>query len=262
MIDNRDEYARMYEVERSLWWYKTLHGRIVDQIRKHFGTNTRDLSVLDAACGTGGLLSFLRERGFTQLAGFDYSRHAIDFSVTRQLDVSFGDLRNVDQYRPGTSYDVIICNDALYFLTDEEIVRVLAEFKARLRPNGLLLINIHAFNAFAGTHDLAVGSTRRFVLPDFEKYTRASGLYLSYSTYWPFFLSLPIWAIRQWQRFQLRQNPVSASEIKSDVQYPGDLINATLHAVTRAEQWLLPRAPFGSSLFLVMKDTKTTGSFP
>ncbi len=261
MIDNREEYARMYEVERTLWWYQILHRKIFHHLQKHFGSHTPQPKILDAACGTGGLLSYLQEQGYTQVSGFDYSPFAIEFSLERQLDVSFGDLKQVEAFRPGERYDAIICNDALYFLTDEEIIRALTAWKERLRPNGLLLINIHAFNTFAGTHDLAVGSTRRFTLPDFQRYLQAAGLRLDYSTYWPFFLSLPIWLVRQWQRSQLRQGRKESQDVKSDVKYPGDFLNGLLGLVTRSEQALLPRAPFGSSLFLVIKEGKRSNSF-
>lgn len=253
MIDNRAEYQRMYDVERSLWWYQSLHGRILEHIQKHFGTPILDLKILDAACGTGGLLSYLREKGYYNLAGFDYSRHAIEFSQERGLDVGFGDLKKVEDFRPQVHYDVIVCNDALYFLTDEEIEKTLAVFRERLPPNGLLLINIHAFNAFAGTHDVAVGSTRRFTLPEFQHFAHAAHLRTAYHTYWPFLLSLPILAVRQWQRYQLRQGKVATQTVESDVRYPGDLVNGTLRLVTQVEQTLLPSAPFGSSLFLVLQ---------
>lgn len=253
MIDNRAEYERMYAVERKLWWYRSLHGRILRQTRKHFGAPAPDLKILDAACGTGGLLSFLREQGYASLAGFDYSRHAIEFSQERGLDVVFGDLKNVKDFRPQESYDVIICNDALYFLTDGEIEKTLSVFRERLTPNGLLLINIHAFNAFAGTHDVAVGSTRRFTLADFRRFTQAAHLRTAYHTYWPFLLSLPILAVRQWQRYQLSRGKVAPQMIESDVRYPGDLVNGTLRLLTQVEQALLPTKPFGSSLFLVLQ---------
>lgn len=253
MIDNRAEYERMYDVERSLWWYQSLHGRILHHIQKHFGSPAPDLKILDAACGTGGFLSYLREKGYSHLAGFDYSRHAIEFSQERGLDVEFGDLKKVEDFRPQQYYDVIVCNDALYFLTDEEIEKTLAVFRERLTPDGLLLINIHAFNAFAGTHDVAVGSTRRFTLADFQHFAHAAHLRTAYHTYWPFLLSLPILAVRQWQRYQLRQGKVAPQTVESDVRYPGDLINGTLRLVTQMEQTVLPSAPFGSSLFLVFQ---------
>ena len=212
-----------------------------------------EISILDAACGTGGLLSYLKQNGYQNLTGFDYSQYAIEFSKERNLDVSFGDLKNVHDFRKANRYDMICCNDALYFLDDQQIINALQVFKKRLNPNGIILINIHAHEAFAGTHDVAVGSSRRFVLKDFKNYAQAAGLAISYNTYWPFFLSMPIWAVRKWQRYQMRSGNINTAELHSDVSYPGDFINGVLKTVTTMEGTFLSSAPFGSSLFMVLK---------
>ncbi|WP_138480218.1 class I SAM-dependent methyltransferase [Dyadobacter bucti] len=255
MINNRLEYQRMYDVERKLWWYQILHSKVLGHIRRHFKTDHSEIRILDAACGTGGLLSFLREKGYNHLTGFDYSAHAIDFSRERNLEVNFGDLKKVGEFRPGKVFDVICCNDALYFLTDEEIISALKSFKEKLNPNGILIVNIHAFEAFSGTHDLAVGSSRRFTLTDFRIYSAAADFKITYHTYWPFALSLPIFAIRQWQKFRIRNHNTDAQQPDSDVKFPGKPLNSLLLAVTKAEAALLPRAPFGSSLFMVFEKT-------
>jgi SAM-dependent methyltransferase len=252
MIENRAEYQSMYDVEQKLWWYQILHERVLDQIRKNFKKN-KQISILDAACGTGGLLSFLYENDYQYITGFDYSQYAIEFSKERNLDVSFGDLKNVDAFRKEETYDVICCNDALYFLSDQEISNALSVFKKRLKTNGIILINIHAHEAFSGTHDVAVGSSRRFVLDDFKSYAKTAGLKIDYNTYWPFFLSLPIWAVRKWQRYQMRLGKTDSAELHSDVSYPGDFVNGILKTITEMEGIFLPTAPFGSSLFLVLR---------
>ncbi len=254
MIDNESEYRRMFEVERKLWWYVTLHRKILRQIENRFGRFDPGLRILDAACGTGGLLSALKEKGYRHCAGFDYSPHAVSFSHKRGLDVERGDLKKADAFRPGESYDVICCQDALYFLSDAEIAATLGVFRQRLRKGGLLLINIHAFQAFAGTHDIAVGSTRRFTLGDFRKYAAASGLQIVQHTYWPFLLSLPILLVRTWQRFRMRKGDYNSVHPGSDVSYPGDLVNNILKGAMRLEESLIPAAPFGSSLFMVLRD--------
>ncbi|GHB80554.1 class I SAM-dependent methyltransferase [Persicitalea jodogahamensis] len=252
MVDNRAEYQRMHDLEGSLWWYQILHEKILRQINRRF-TPADNPSILDAACGTGGLLSYLQKHGFHAICGFDYSSHGVAFSQGRGLDVSFGDLRKVADFRPGSMFDVVICNDALYFLNDQEIKVALTDFKAKLNPGGILLINIHAHEAFSGTHDVAVGSTRRFVLSDFSRYAKSAGLRISYHTYWPFILSLPIWLVREWQRRQIRRGKIDIQTLESDVQYPGHFLNSILHFITKTEQFLMPRGPFGSSLFLVLQ---------
>ncbi|NIJ51216.1 class I SAM-dependent DNA methyltransferase [Dyadobacter arcticus] len=255
MIDNRLEYQRMYEVERKLWWYQVLHEKVLNQIRKHFSNSGSELSILDAACGTGGLLTFLKENGYCNLSGFDYSQYAIEFSNERNLSVSFGDLRKVEEFKSAQTFDVICCNDALYFLTDQEIIDALLAFKDRLNKNGLLIINIHSFEAFSGTHDLAVGSQRRFELKQFINFSHVAGLKIHYNTYWPFALSLPILAVRQWQKFQIGRKKINVEHVDSDVKYPGDAINGLLKGIVKAESALLRSAPFGSSLFMTLKAT-------
>lgn len=252
MIDNRLEYQRMFEVEQSLWWYQILHGKVLSKIKAHWKLPASQVRILDAACGTGGLMSYLRERGFTKVTGFDYSQHAIDFSLSRGLDVEFGDLRHVDRFKPEERFDVICCNDALYFLSDAEIVVALKAFRMKLNPGGILIINIHAFEAFSGTHDLAVGSSRRFELKDFETYSQDAGLQVKYHTYWPFALSLPILLVRQWQKFRIRNNKINLEQNSSDVSYPGDVINGICRTLVKLEEKAFPTAPFGSSLFLVL----------
>lgn len=251
MIDNEDEYRRMFEVEQKLWWYDRLHRMVISRIQKNF--KSKNLDILDAACGTGGLLDKLLSQGYQQASGFDASPFAVKFSRKRGLNVENGDLKNVDAFKPGTSYDVICCNDALYFLSDSEIVTALKAFRKRLNANGIILINIHAFRVFEGTHDVAVGSNRRFTLSDFKGYTENAGLAITRNTYWPFLLSAPILAMRTWQRYRLRKGAYQTTVPTSDVKYPGDLINGTLNALMRIEETLIPSAPFGSSLFMEMR---------
>jgi hypothetical protein len=47
----------------------------------------------------------------------------------------------------------------------------------------------------------------------------------------------------------MRRSP--SFEVRSDVELPPHWLNAVLLAITRAENALLRRKPFGSSLFLV-----------
>ena len=75
MLGNKDEYDRMAEAEGKHWWYRSLHERVLRTIQKQFAS--RDIDILDAGCGTGGLLSYLRDNGFTNLQGFDISEFAV-----------------------------------------------------------------------------------------------------------------------------------------------------------------------------------------
>ena len=76
----------MFQVEQQLWWYRHLHERVLTEIQRQFGPD-RTLNILDAGCGTGGMLSFLRQQGYTRLHGIDGSTDAVAFCHERGLPV-------------------------------------------------------------------------------------------------------------------------------------------------------------------------------
>ena len=50
---NDYEYGIMREVEDSFWWYQTLRGAVVREVKEALGGGT-ERRILDAGCGTGG----------------------------------------------------------------------------------------------------------------------------------------------------------------------------------------------------------------
>jgi SAM-dependent methyltransferase len=253
MIDKRDEYERMFRVEEQLWWYRILHETVGRTLQKQFG-NRRDIRVLDAGCGTGGLLTYLRGQGYLNLRGLDGSPDGVAFCHQRGLSVSLLDLNELADFEPDAApYDAIVCNDVFCYFNDPALRQLLTQLARRLRPGGLLISNNNAFAVFRGQHDLAVGSTRRFVRADFDRLAPAAGLRIRHSTYWSLFLSPLILAVRGWQSWQLRNGQASAEAPASDVYLPPAPLNAAFYQLVRLEQWLMPRSPFGSSIFLVMQ---------
>lgn len=265
MIGRREEYEKMFRLEQRLWWYRILHERVLAALRQRYGTRT-DLRILDAGCGTGGLLTALRTAGYRDLTGLDGSADAVAFSQERGLNVHLLDLNHLADFEPGDAspgdaspnaepYDAIICNDVFCYFDDVALLTLLRELRRRLKPGGILISNNNAFDVFRGSHDRAVGSQRRFIRADFDRLAPQTGLTVAASTYWSLALSPLILAIRLWQSFQLRVGLQSPDAPASDVYFPGHLVNETLYRIVKAEEALLPRTPFGSSLFLVLKSS-------
>lgn len=253
MIGLTGEYEKMFQVERKLWWYRQLHERVRTVLTRQFG-DRRDIRILDAGCGTGGLLSDLRDQGYTSLTGIDGSADAVAFCHERGLNVSLLNLNALPDQPDTGLYDAVICNDVFCYITPADLPPLLTRLACRLRPGGVFISNNNAFDVFRGQHDLAVGSERRFVRADLEPLFPGAGLRLGQSTYWSMVLSVPILVVRLWQRLQLRlrRTPDAA---RSDVYLPARWVNETLYQVARIENRLLPRTPFGSSLFLTGERT-------
>ncbi|RYU97202.1 class I SAM-dependent methyltransferase [Emticicia agri] len=251
MLSSREEYQMMYDSEEKLWWYKILHEKILKEIKSKFAED-KSINILDAGCGTGGLMSFLIQHGYKNIEGFDFSKDAVSFCKERKLKVQHIDVTNFDLEFVDSSFDVIINDDVLYQFEDNIIVKALKNLERKLKSNGILISNNNAFDIFYGTHDIAVGGLQRFTKSDFEKYLTQTGLKIFRYSYWSLFLSPLILSVRLLQQFQLKFNLINRAEIKSDVSVPGNFVNNILYKIVKVEEKIFTNGGFGSSLFLVM----------
>ncbi|MFN8431173.1 MAG: class I SAM-dependent methyltransferase [Spirosomataceae bacterium] len=253
MLINHAEYEAMYEVEERMWWYKILHIKTLEAISSHFGQN-KEITILDAGCGTGGMMKYLQSMAYKEIGGFDFNESAVELSKTRGLNVKKTDILKVSQDFAASNFDVIVCNDVLYQFEKSEIFKILKQFSQLLKPNGLIVTNNNAFKIFSGTHDIAVGSKNRFVLSDFEKIiSDIPELKIKKSHYWSLFLSPLILTIRIIQRIKLKLGLVDLKSIKSDVDMPSEIINNLLFKLVKLENAILKKSIFGSSLHLEIK---------
>jgi SAM-dependent methyltransferase len=248
VLNCREEYERMAQAERRLWWYRALHRLVLNALLRH--PPQRDARILDAGCGTGGLLLFLREHGFRNLAGFDVSSDAIAICRERGLPVQPGDLRDIARLSSPETLDAIVSNDTLYFFSAEQQAEILKAFYRALLPGGLLILNLPALEAFRGIHDLRVGITKRFTKAQAQTLVSDAGFSVVEIMFWPFLLSPVIYLARLAQRRRLARGDVP---IRSDLDATPSAMNRILEALVRCENALLPIKPFGSSLFLVAR---------
>jgi 2-polyprenyl-3-methyl-5-hydroxy-6-metoxy-1,4-benzoquinol methylase len=243
------EFRMMYEAEEKLWWYRILHEKVLTEIQTKFDSN-KEIFILDIGCGTGGLLSFLRQNNYPNLQGIDYSDNSIHFSKLRNLNVKKVNIDNIDLIFQNQQFDVVICNDVFYCLDKIQIVSALQNIETLLKPNGIFLSNNNAFNIFYGTHDIAVGGKLRFKLKYFQELTAKTSLKIQYHSYWTWVLSPLVLAIRISQQIQLKLGLIDTSKLVSDVSIPPDWLNDFFYKVVKIEEKILNKGFFGSSLFL------------
>lgn len=103
-----------------------------------------DDSVLEVACGSGGVSRLMAKRRGARVLGIDINRHAIGAASARAAEEGVGELvefQVVDAAGPlpldDASFDALFCNDAIDHLPDRE--SVLKEWFRVLRPGGRLL---------------------------------------------------------------------------------------------------------------------------
>lgn len=243
----------MAHAERDHWWYRALHHLLLRRLEAHLPC--KNGRILDAGCGTGGLLLFLRQHDYQNIFGYDISPWAVRICQDRGLPAGLGDLREFHRLIENETANAIISNDTLYFFTPQERISILQNFWNALTPGGLLLMNLPAMRGFRGIHDLSVGIQHRFSKEEISVALRSAGFDILQATYWPFLLSPFIYAARFWQRLHMA---ISADfEIQSDISSTPYFLNKGLEGITRLENAVLPVKPFGSSLFIVARKTLT-----
>jgi ubiquinone/menaquinone biosynthesis C-methylase UbiE len=227
------EYALMDVSEDRMWWYRALHLRLLDKLAPINGR------VLDAGCGTGGLLAKLAAtRPDLSLVGVEFfadgARRAAQKSRASLVRGSVNELPFAD-----ASFDAAIAADVLCH-GKVEPARALIELRRVLRPDGLLVVNMPAHRWLLSMHDRRVHNVLRQSAPEVLAMLRAAGFTNARAAYWNTLL-LPL-MIAQRKLLARRENAAS------DVAPFPPWLDAILYAITALERRLPFRLPSGGSV--------------
>ncbi len=251
---NPAEYDRIAALEDTHWWYaglRDLFHRILesDRFRIRRGGN-----ILDAGCGCGANLKLLGDvTAPAYLGGFDLSNLAIQYAARKNpgADVYLADLcqpvTHVDEL------DLILCCDVLYTTPLADGVAGLATLVRKLRPGGLLLLHLPAYNWLKSSHDLAVHTRQRFTTQSARKIVTDLGLRVELLSY-RMCLLFPAVVIRRLPSL-LRRGAASDRD-QSDLQPVRASLNNGLRTALRLENRMLAhglRLPWGSSILAVAR---------
>ena len=236
------EYDRMDAVEERMWWYRAAHANLLDAM---VATSPPPSSpLLDAGCGTGGLLRRLAAAApgrllvgvdiFEQAAARARAKSGCFVTVASAnclpfRDASFGTIFSVD----------VICH------RNVDPAAALAEARRCLMPGGSLIVNAPAYGWMASFHDREVHNARRFERAGLRRLLVAAGFSRCRVSYWNSIL-FPLMV--------LRRKVLAGSRSGSDVGDFSPLANRLFGGILAAERAgsrLGLRYPFGGSLLAV-----------
>lgn len=234
-----DEYRRLDELEDSMWWFAGLRGMVLTLLARH-GAG-RDSRLLDAGCGTGGMLKEIAGRyPAMALEGLDLSPSACAFAMRKTGAIIRRGSVNEMPY-PDGAFDVVVSLDVLDS-DDVDPARAVAEFRRVLKTGGLLILNVAAYQWMLSYHDAAVGQSRRFTRREVDALLEGSGLTVLQGTYWNTFL-FPLMV--------LRRKFLPARGRGSDVRGIARPLDALFRGTVAVERGLIGagiRLPFGGSV--------------
>lgn len=238
---NPSEFDAMFAVEDRHWWYVAVRREVERALSDLHPMPGLPLRVLDAGCGTGGLLAGLRSPAWT--AGVEISAHGIRLARRRGIRLVHGSVSALP-FADG-AFDAVVSIDVLCHAGVEERQAV-DEAVRVLRPGGRLLVQVPAFDWLRGAHDAAVWTRRRYRRAEVAALLSGSGLELERSRYRNSLL-FPAAALAR----LTRRGRLSRDGARSDVRAVPSALNAVLSGVMAIERRIGVSLPFGLSVFCV-----------
>jgi ubiquinone/menaquinone biosynthesis C-methylase UbiE len=173
-----DEYRKLAEVEDEMWYFRALNRRMLLPLAPW---RDRAAHVLDAGCGTGGLIKDLQAAGpHWQITGLDYSATACSLATERTgatiVQGSITALPFSDD-----SFDIVLSADVISQVEDGN--QAIREFARVLKPGGIVVINVAAYQWMWSYHDTTCETKHRFRRSELLRLLEGAGLTPVMSSY-------------------------------------------------------------------------------
>jgi len=242
----QEEYLKLFNLEHKLWWFLGMRCISTTLLDRYLPPTATEPWILDAGCGTGGMLETLGFYG--QTFGLDASPQALRFASKRaRISLAQGDVCRLPF--ASESFDLVTSFDVIYHSRVPRDETALLEMARVLRPQGLILLRVPAFNLLRGRHDAAVHTRHRYRKKELEEKLKQAGFvpeFVSYSNC----LLLPVAVLRRGAERFLRPGHRG-----SEVEPAPSWLNRALYWILRLEaRWLrFGTFPFGLSLIAVAR---------
>ena len=133
----------------------------------------KESSILDFGCGSGIFLNSLHQKGYKNLDG-------VDISINHESKTN-------PHYRITTNikskkYDIILMMDVLEHIEDD--ISCLRLMKKHLKPKGILLLSVPAYNFLWSEHDVLNMHFRRYNRKSLRQVISSAQFKTSYMSNW------------------------------------------------------------------------------
>src|SRR5436190_15229635 len=170
----------MRSVEDHYWWYQALRQHVVAAIQPA----VPDFTLLDAGCGTGGMLNVVRQKfPAAYLTGIDQSTHALELTAARKTGAKLIPASVHELPFPENSFDFVLSLDVLSSIGLDERLAIHQAHRV-LRPGGTLILNVAALEFLRGAHDHAVDADRRYTRRQVRELLKGAQFCLERLSYW------------------------------------------------------------------------------
>jgi SAM-dependent methyltransferase len=238
-------YELTYMIEQTYWWYVARRQIIRTQVARFLPARSAQSvppRILDYGCGTGINLFWLSTLG--NVYGLDTSERGVAFCMQRglsQVAHVHGSLSHGNPF--GQPFDLITMLDVLEHIDDD--VAILKQLGTWLKPEGILLVTVPAYEFLWSGEDYVSDHKRRYTKRRISHVFRQIGYEIVKLSYFNTLL-LPVQVLTiLWKRlFSPR------SMYRSHITPLRPAVNALLTRIMAAEDHVLPHVnlAFGGSI--------------
>lgn len=114
--------------------------QIIDYLQKYASENP---TILDIGCGDGVLNQRMQNVAFSSFLGVDFSEVSIEQAKAKNFPKAEFIAEDAHTFTPTNSFDVIVFNEAFYYIHDSEKENVLNRMLSKLNPNGVIITSIY-----------------------------------------------------------------------------------------------------------------------
>jgi SAM-dependent methyltransferase len=241
------QYARLY---RQHWWWRAREAVLIDMLR---ALRVQPHSaILDVGCGDA--VSFQALSEFGAVRGIEVDEDLLDPSGPFRDRISTRPLGDQVYTDSSWRFDLITALDVIEHIDDDR--SAVSCMAAMLRPGGLLVITVPAFELLWDEHDEINNHRRRYTATLLRSTLDGQGLQLLNVRYLFRSLFIPKLLVRLVNKGRSRK--VAQHGI------PAPAINSALKHLCVLEDRLLRRLPipFGTSVFAVTRKMAVVSSTP
>ena len=189
-------------------------------------------------------MRLLKEMGYENYQGLDFSDEAVRWCKEKNLGhVQLGDI--CDMPFNDEEFDLVLATDIIEHVDND--ILALKEVKRILKPTGVAIITVPAFQILWGLQDVVSHHKRRYVKKEFSGKIISASLSISEMFYFNYVLFLPILLIRiAIKLFHIR--------LSSENQINTPLLNIIMTKIFLLDIWTARKItpPFGVSIIALV----------
>ena len=240
-------YQEYYKLEREGWWFKARLS-ILENYCQAIITNP-DMKILNVGAATGATSEMLSKYG--KVTSLEYDEFCCKF-LKEKTGIEAINASLTELPFENNSYDMICAFDVIEHIENDN--KAVEEIYRVLKPKGKYFITVPAFQSLWSNHDVVNHHFRRYKKKQLNKLIENTNLKIDHSTYFNFWLFIPISITRFILNNIPRKKDSNLSGSDNEILQSSNIINRILYRIFHSEKFLLRiniKFPFGISILTI-----------